>query len=349
MKKKLLALAVIALSFGVLTGCKKSNEPSKEDLQTSISILNSTISEQSKELDSLKRLLATYNPNLAEVQDLKDYTTLATGDEAYVALRDRINILNPIKIEPSNNVQNETVLNLTNNIRFVPNQNWSIQTSSGKIKMNHSNGVYGEVEAYEYIGSVNQYNSYSEFIEPHLKAIKADKIGDIRLIFLSGGNQAGSQVTSRIKVATLNDNTKHIMTEEMTQPYEEAPLNIDDATEVEESTEETSVAEESTEETEGVDSKETGTEESSIAETELQPGDLTGETVYQDENNIYSIDNYLYTCGTAIYNTDGSKSYVLVFKFFYKEGDAVDVATKTEFVDNTIKSFAIDGNYLTLQ
>lgn len=332
---------MIALSLGILTGCKGGDELSVEDLNENISILAANLDEKEEELDTLRRLLATYNPNLSEVQGLSNYVTLANGDEAYLSLRDRINVLNPIEVQPSTIIQNETVIYLNNSIQFKPNANWIVQTGSGKLKMNHTNGVYAEVETYEYIGKANGVTGHTEFISPHLEAIKAEKVGGTRLIFLSDGEQAGTQVTSRLKVATLNNLEKHVFSEEMTKPYE-------DITEAEViDTSETGTEVNNTEtETNTVETEANNTETGASIETEAE---TEVETVTQKEDDIYSVDNYIYTCGTAIYNEDSGKSDVIVFKFFYKEGDAADVASKAEFVDNTIKSFAINGNYLTLQ
>lgn len=364
MKKKWIAVGLTALCIVGLSGCKNKNEPSKSELKANVEALNNMVAAKNNQVDSLKRLLASYNPNLAEVADLSDYITLATGEEAYVSFRDRVNVLNDIKVEPSNQIQNETIINLTNNVKFVPTDSWSIKMGSGKMIMNHVNGVYGEVETYKYIGQTNEYTCRDEFIMPHLEAIKATPLEE-SLIFLSNGSRAGVQINSRIKVATLKDGTNHIEVEEMTEPYSEVYETDENGQPIipETSAVETSAVETSATETSATETSETAESESGdtsvavetdengqpIETSSVESGELTGETVEQEESDIYSVDNYIYNCGAAVYSTDGLTSHVIVFKFFYKEGDNVNYTEKKDFVNTVIKSFAIDGNYLTLQ
>lgn len=351
-KKKLIAYAATAFLVSLsLQGCGKG--PSKKDLQSELSVLRSNNEASKTEIESLKRLLATYNPSLAEVQDLSDHFTLATGEEAYLSIRDRINILNPLEVKPRNIIQNQTIINLNNDVTFIPSNNWTVQLSSGSMEMNHENGVYGQVETYEYIGDESPATFYKAWVHDHLEAIHAEEFGGQKRLFLSNGTLAGVESLSRIKVAHLSTGNA-IKTEDMTKSYEE--LNQSDSEVTAESTEATLESTETTlESTEAtlentettLESTDTqGDNKESTVETTEDTGIFTGETV---DNGSKNIDNYIYTCAVASYSKDDTSKSIIVFKFFYKENDPADMKSKQEFVENTIKSFALSGNYLNFQ
>lgn len=342
MNKKVIAFALATSMALSMTGCKKEGELSKSELNTLVTQLTEQSMNKDTMIKNLKEIIANYNPNDSNVQDLDEYFSLAAGEGAYLAFDDKINVTNPITITPSKLVQNETLLKLTNSVTFTPNQNWITRASSGHMELSHSSGVYGEVDCYEYLGQTYASQVYDEFLKPHFDAIKAEPVGNPSNIFLANGDHAGKQATVRLKVAKLKDGTLHIQEEEMTQPYTESAILEEESTTAVETTaapvESASASEEST----------SASEETSSASTE--GGALTGEVVTQDEEETLEIENYLYTVALAMYSSDESTTQVVVFKFFYPESnDAAENATKAEFVGSTIKSFSINGNPLTLQ
>ena len=357
-KKRLMALAVILGAAIMATGCKDKG-PTKEELQADLDSMTSTAGGYLSQVKQLKMILANYNSNESMVQGLDDYISLAADQGAYLAFDDKINVENPIKLEPNTPIQNETLLYLTNTVTFSPNQNWIVRAGSGHMELSHESGVYGEVDCYTYNGDVGSGYVYDEFIKPHFDAIRGEEIGSPSTIFLASGARAGYQATCRLKVAKMDDNTLHIQEEEMTAPYVEtsegevtdesnAESNAESVAESETASE--TAAESVAESTaEGETSGEVAEGEASSEGESLAAGELTGEVVSQDEEKTVTIENYLYTVAVAEYYVDEYEQQAIVFKFFYPEGNASEVATKQEFIGNTIKSFSINGNPLTLQ
>lgn len=364
-RKKLYALLLTTCMIASLSGCKKNEGPTKEELQNQVNTMISGMVSKDEQIKTLKQMLAVYNPSLAEVQDLGNVLTLAASEGAFINLNDRIYINNDIVIEPSTAVQNQTLLNITDSIKIRPSSNWSIQVGNGTLKLNHPNGVYGEINCYKFIGQTNGYECFTTFVQPHLDAIKAERIGTVDKIFFADGNVAGAKQTSRLRVATLRNNEKHIEEEIMTQPYEVDesgniivynadgnPVTSEEETTVEETVAETvESGSEAENESEGVTQDgDSNTQEGEVAEENkvYQAGELTDEVIKQSDDDILDVENYIYTTGCVCYATDTANYEVVVLKFFHKEGDSVDATSKKEFIDSIIKSISVKGNYLTL-
>ena len=365
MNKNLFRLGVASLMAVSLAGCGKSGELSKAELQEVNTNLSAQVVTQNNTIKQLKEIIANYNPNDSNVQGIDEYFALASSEGAYLEFDGKINIDNPITVSPSRAIQNETLLRLTNDISFSPNQNWIVRASSGHMELSHSSGVYGEVDCYEYLDKAYTSSVYEDYIEPHFKAIRGELVGTPTNIFLASGEHAGKQATARLKVAKLKDGTLHLQEEEMTEPYNEATLADINQTQIVEET--VSDAESSSEEvstdvsventSEVVDesataesSAETEVHEGDVAPENLAAGELTGEVITQDEADTLEVDDYLYTVALAMYSGNDGVTNVVVFKFFYPEStNPAENSTKAEFVGSTIKSFSINGNPLTLQ
>lgn len=365
MNKNLVRLGIASLVAVSLAGCGKSGELSKSELQEINTNLSAQVVTQNNTIKQLKEIIANYNPNDSNVQGIDKYFSMASSEGAYLEFDGKINIDNPITVSPSRAIQNETLLRLTNDISFAPNQNWIVRASSGHMELSHSSGVYGEVDCYEYLDKAYTSSVYEDYIEPHFKAIRGELVGTPTNIFLASGEHAGKQATARLKVAKLKDGTLHLQEEEMTEPYNEATLaDINQTQMVEEtiaesesSSEEVS-AESSSESTEGTvnessessESSEAAVPEGEVAPENLAAGELTGEIITQDEADTLEIDDYLYTVALAMYSGNDGVTNIVVFKFFYPEStNPAENSTKAEFVGSTIKSFSINGNPLTLQ
>lgn len=345
---------VACMLIGSLTGCGGDKGPSKADLEKELNILDSNLSAERKKTDELAMIIAGYNPNDSAAADVTKFYQMAVDKGAYFSFNDKINMANPIEVTPVREIQDQTLLKITDYVQFKPNQNWTIQAGSGHAEMSHSSGIYGEVDCYEYMGGSTGSKVYDDYIKPHLEAIKGEAVGVPSNIFLANGELAGKQATVRLKVAKLQNGDLAVQKEEMTKPHSEESISEESVAEgsVEETTE--ASAEASSESVEGAeDSTEAPTESADpTAEGEtaaIEDGELTGEVVEQSEEDTIVVEDYLYTVAVAIYPIESSLKQTIVFKFMYKEGDAADVATKSEFVNSTIKSFAINGNSLTLQ
>ena len=370
MKKKLALAMAACMLVGSLTGCGGDKGPSKADLEKELNILDSNLSAERKKTDELAMIIAGYNPNDSAAADVTKFYQMAVDKGAYFSFNDKINMANPIEVTPVREIQDQTLLKITDYVQFKPNQNWTIQAGSGHAEMSHSSGIYGEVDCYEYMGGSTGSKVYDDYIKPHLEAIKGEAVGVPSNIFLANGELAGKQATVRLKVAKLQNGDLAVQKEEMTKPHSEESLSKESVAEgsvseesvAEGSVSEESVAEGSVEETTeasaeasaGESSESTEATESAdpTAEGEtaaIEDGELTGEVVEQSEEDTIVVEDYLYTVAVAIYPIESSLKQTIVFKFMYKEGDAADVATKSEFVNSTIKSFAINGNSLTLQ
>lgn len=354
MKKKLALAMVACMLVGSLTGCGGDKGPSKADLEKELNILDSNLSAERKKTDELAMIIAGYNPNDSAAADVTKFYQMAVDKGAYFSFNDKINMANPIEVTPVREIQDQTLLKITDYVQFKPNQNWTIQAGSGHAEMSHSSGIYGEVDCYEYMGGSTGSKVYDDYIKPHIEAIKGEAVGVPSNIFLANGELAGKQATVRLKVAKLQNGDLAVQKEEMTKPHSEESLSEESVAEgsVEETTEasaETSAgtsAGESSESTEATESADPTAEGETAA---IEDGGLTGEVVEQSEEDTIVVEDYLYTVAVAIYPIESSLKQTIVFKFMYKEGDAADVATKSEFVNSTIKSFAINGNSLTLQ
>lgn len=361
--KKIIAYVLLATALACsVSGCKKKGM-TKEELQTRVNELTTATNSMNDTIKDLKMALANYNPNNSLVQGLDEYISLASDKGAYLALDDKVNIDYPLKIEPYRSIQDETLLYLTSSVKFIPNNNWTINCGSGKMEMSHSSGVYGEVECTTYIGSADASAMYEKYIKPHFDAVKAESVGNSSFIFLADGNFAGSQATGRIKVAKLKDGILHIQEEEVVESTAEevetdADGNVIETSEssseasTEESTEaSTEITAESVAET--VNEAEANAEESSSEPETDADGNIIEtsepEVITQNAEDVLDIQNYLYTVAVAMYRTDEYTTQMITFKFFYPEGDVTDVATKKEFINSTIKSFSINGNSLTLE
>lgn len=358
MKKKLALAMVACMLVGSLTGCGGDKGPSKADLEKELNILDSNLSAERKKTDELAMIIAGYNPNDSAAADVTKFYQMAVDKGAYFSFNDKINMANPIEVTPVREIQDQTLLKITDYVQFKPNQNWTIQAGSGHAEMSHSSGIYGEVDCYEYMGGSTGSKVYDDYIKPHLEAIKGEAVGVPSNIFLANGELAGKQATVRLKVAKLQNGDLAVQKEEMTKPHSEESLSeesvaegsVEETTEasVEETTEASAEASagKSTESTEATESADPTAEGETAA---IEDGELTGEVVEQSEEDTIVVEDYLYTVAVAIYPIESSLKQTIVFKFMYKEGDAADVATKSEFVNSTIKSFAINGNSLTLQ
>ncbi len=360
MKKKLALAMAACMLVGSLTGCGGDKGPSKADLEKELNILDSNLSAERKKTDELAMIIAGYNPNDSAAADVTKFYQMAVDKGAYFSFNDKINMANPIEVTPVREIQDQTLLKITDYVQFKPNQNWTIQAGSGHAEMSHSSGIYGEVDCYEYMGGSTGSKVYDDYIKPHLEAIKGEAVGVPSNIFLANGELAGKQATVRLKVAKLQNGDLAVQKEEMTKPHSEESLSEESVAEgsVEETTEASAEAsseesaEASSESVEGEASAESTESVDPIAEGEtaaIEDGELTGEVVEQSEEDTIVVEDYLYTVAVAIYPIESSLKQTIVFKFMYKEGDAADVATKSEFVNSTIKSFAINGNSLTLQ
>lgn len=356
---------VACMLVGSLTGCGGDKGPSKADLEKELNILDSNLSAERKKTDELAMIIAGYNPNDSAAADVTKFYQMAVDKGAYFSFNDKINMANPIEVTPVREIQDQTLLKITDYVQFKPNQNWTIQAGSGHAEMSHSSGIYGEVDCYEYMGGSTGSKVYDDYIKPHLEAIKGEAVGVPSNIFLANGELAGKQATVRLKVAKLQNGDLAVQKEEMTKPHSEESLSEESVAEgsvsegsVEETTE--ASAEASSESVEGAeDSTEASSESTEATESAdptaegetaaIEDGELTGEVVEQSEEDTIVVEDYLYTVAVAIYPIESSLKQTIVFKFMYKEGDAADVATKSEFVNSTIKSFAINGNSLTLQ
>ena len=346
---------VACMLVGSLTGCGGDKGPSKADLEKELNILDSNLSAERKKTDELAMIIAGYNPNDSAAADVTKFYQMAVDKGAYFSFNDKINMANPIEVTPVREIQDQTLLKITDYVQFKPNQNWTIQAGSGHAEMSHSSGIYGEVDCYEYMGGSTGSKVYDDYIKPHLEAIKGEAVGVPSNIFLANGELAGKQATVRLKVAKLQNGDLAVQKEEMTKPHSEESLSEESVAEgsvsegsVEETTEASAEAsaEESSESTEATESADPTAEGETAA---IEDGGLTGEVVEQSKEDTIVVEDYLYTVAVAIYPIESSLKQTIVFKFMYKEGDAADVATKSEFVNSTIKSFAINGNSLTLQ
>ena len=354
MKKKLALAMVACMLVGSLTGCGGDKGPSKADLEKELNILDSNLSAERKKTDELAMIIAGYNPNDSAAADVTKFYQMAVDKGAYFSFNDKINMANPIEVTPVREIQDQTLLKITDYVQFKPNQNWTIQAGSGHAEMSHSSGIYGEVDCYEYMGGSTGSKVYDDYIKPHLEAIKGEAVGVPSNIFLANGELAGKQATVRLKVAKLQNGDLAVQKEEMTKPHSEESIGEESVAEgsVEETTEASAEAsteasaEASSESTEATESADPTAEGETAA---IEDGELTGEVVEQSEEDTIVVEDYLYTVAVAIYPIESSLKQTIVFKFMYKEGDAADVATKSEFVNSTIKSFAINGNSLTLQ
>lgn len=367
MKKSIKILVVLTLSsLVVLSGCGKGE--TKEQLKEKVSNLSSNLASAQSQNATLKRILSQYDPNLAEVQGLTDFTTLATGEQAYISLRDRVNLQNKLTLDPSISSQNETKVNLTNDISYIPSKNWSMEVGSGSLKMNSNTGIYCEVETYNYVGKYTAGTFYQYIIQPHFSSIHAEQVGGERKVFLADGSSAGSMATARIKVAHMKNGDNNIYVED--KPTEATTEAVTAESLAEEST-----AEETVEETESVDENsndnvaldipaqakgESEAEESAAEESAVETGAETAaaavtvaETqpaiIEQNQADIYSVENYLYKVVIATYAIGVQDQKSIIFRFFYKESSSDDTALKDEYIDNLIKSFSISGNHLALQ
>lgn len=354
---------VACMLVGSLTGCGGDKGPSKADLEKELNILDSNLSAERKKTDELAMIIAGYNPNDSAAADVTKFYQMAVDKGAYFSFDDKINMANPIEVTPVREIQDQTLLKITDYVQFKPNQNWTIQAGSGHAEMSHSSGIYGEVDCYEYMGGSTGSKVYDDYIKPHLEAIKGEAVGVPSNIFLANGELAGKQATVRLKVAKLQNGDLAVQKEEMTKPHSEESISEESVAEgsdeetTEASTEASTEAysesvdgtentEASSESAEGTD----GTDPTAEGETAtIEDGELTGEVVEQSKEDTIVVEDYLYTVAVAIYPIESSLKQTIVFKFMYKEGDAADVATKSEFVNSTIKSFAINGNSLTLQ
>lgn len=376
MKRKLAAILAISLIVSMsLSGCKKNDgELSIDDYKSMYNNKVSEVTTMKNELDSVKRLLYEYDPNLAEVADLSNFTILPTGEKAYVQLNSRITFSSKLDMGQSVVVPNQSKIGITNNVFFTPSENWTFSLGNGFSRMSHVNGIYGEVSVYSYNGQSNAYSVYDEIIKPHLEATYSEQLTK-KVLFL--GNNAGTMTESRILVINRYKKEDGSKTTSIGSPeeVEEVQKAIDaslSAEEVESTAQASSGANESTAETsEGETSA--NEEETTVASGEGQTAEVetSNEPVYQtneageimtneageqmtvpeetspEENEYtYEIIPYRYVCGVAI----GDYSEIpdaLVFQFFYPE--SANIVSSTEAINTMLKSVVMGGNFLTLE
>lgn len=353
MKRKIATMLCISLAVSMLvTGCKKKDgELGIEDYKNMYNMKVSEVSNLTNQLDSIKRLLYTYDPTLAEIQDLTDFTILPTGKTAYIQLNDTISFDSKLDMGQSVVVPNQSKISVTDSVFFAPSENWTFSLGNGSVKMSHVNNIYGEIEVYSYNGQANAYNVYDEIIKPHLQAVQAEELTK-RVLFL--GSNAGTIIESRVFVSVRTDKETGEVTKEIQLP-ETSPVETVAETnengEVIASVEETSTTEESIEET---SETEVVYETDENGETKVgedgNPITLPAETETEAEVEELPYDEviipYRYVCGIAI----GDYSDIpdaLVFKYFYPESS--NIVSSTEVINTMLKSVVMGNNFLTLE
>lgn len=371
MKKQVAMLLCGSLAVSMLiSGCKKKDgELGIEDYKNMYNAKVTEVSNLSNQLDSVKRLLYTYDPTLADVQDLTDFTILPTGKTAYIQLNDIISFNSKLDMGQSVVVPNQSRINITNSVFISPSENWTFGLGNGSCKMSHVNDIYAEMEVYSYNGQANAYSVYDEIIKPHLQSVQAEELTQ-KVIFL--GTNAGTLTESRVYVIVRTDKETGEVTRTMeippattaaeTSPVEtsEAETNENGET-VPTSEAETTATETTVAETSPVESSK---EETSPAEP-IYETDENGETVLDENGSPVTVEQtetepeteeelpydevvvpYRYVCGVAI----GDYSDIpdaLVFKFFYPESS--NIVSSTEVINTMLKSVVMGNNYLTLE
>lgn len=328
-RNKLGMLALIAM-VGVVsltacvkdTGKEKNGEPklTKDDY---VKMYNSKLAEVDSlndKLESVKHLLYSFDPTLAEVQDLSSFTVLPTGITAYNEIGNKISFDSKLALDQSVVVPNESKVNITNNVSFTPSKNWTFSLGNGSVTMNHINGIYGDIEVVSYNGQSNAYNIYENIINPHLQDIQAEQLNK-KVVFL--GENSGIRVESRIYV-------------------KEAIKSSIETTKNESKSDTESEAESSIQETVESANETTGETNESVSEST----ESNQETVENTDNANEKIVPYRYVCGVVMGNYSEIPD-ALVFKFFYPESS--NVVSSTETIDTVLKSILMGGNYITLE
>lgn len=353
MNKRVASIICMSLVASMsLAGCKKGAD--KIDYEA---LYNQKIVEADSlkgQIKTVKKLLYTYDPTLADVQDLTDYVILPTGKTAYVQLNDTISMNSKLNMGQSVVVPNQTKVGVTDSVFFSPSENWTFSLGTGAVKMSHINGIYGALEVYSYNGDSNAYSAYEDIIKKHLEAIKAEELNK-KTLFL--GEKSGTMVESRLYVVERTDKETGEVTKEVIEEVIESSVAA-----------ESSVAE-------GSEAAETTVAETTVAETtvaETTVAETTQEIVYQtneagetavDESGVpltiavepetepelsytEEIIPYRYVCGVVIGNYSEIPD-ALVFQYFYPESS--NIVSSTEVITTMIKSIIMGSNYITLE
>lgn len=167
-RQKVLAVGIIlALTMSSLSGCKKDDKATYEELEVMLSNTGNQLTEAQNQVESLKQLLYTYDSSLSEVKDLSTITQLPTGKSTYTEINNSI-ILGPqLEVEPSMPLPNNTTIELVPNVIYKPSNNWSFNLTNGNVSLVHKNGMYVTIRSYNYLGNENAVSAYDAIIKPY--------------------------------------------------------------------------------------------------------------------------------------------------------------------------------------
>lgn len=369
----LLAITVLAVGLG---GCKKKVEegPTKEELALSLNQANAQIQSLTNELQGTKEVLATYNPNLSDV-DLSAITLLPTNQLAYNAINGKIRLSNQLDMSPSVPVPNTTQITLGGDIKYVPSNNWTFELSNNVLRLQHRNGMIVNLNIYKYVGSSTQYDVMDTLIRPYLNSLSVTE--DTAKKMFINNKVVGGIITSDMKVKTYDnsDVVEEYVPETVaeTQPVVEESLTDEsgDGTQAEgaeSSTDETVMETLDSGETvaynvlspefrplsgfgtldevestagEGTDSESTESESvsSEVSESTVAVETRSTETV---ENVDYNIEDYKYILGVLF-----SGDYALTIEAFYANDDNASI--QEELFNACLGSIQVNGNKLVTE
>lgn len=200
----LLVLAVMASSLSACSIFSDDDKPTYEELESQLNSAYTTISSRDSEITSLKQLLYTYDSTLSEVQNLNSVRTLPTGQQVYNAINGSIRIGEQLDLEPSMVLPNDTTITLVPNVEYKPSNNWSFNLSNGNVSLQHKNGMYVTLRAYNYVGSENAISLYDAFIKPYADKLAVKELKN-EILFLNT-DTAGTLATYQCYVVSDEQN-----------------------------------------------------------------------------------------------------------------------------------------------
>lgn len=144
-KKSLICMAIVAVMAVGITGCKKDEGPTKEELQAENSMMISMLAEKEVQIEQLNNtvqsLMGSDGPATA-ISEVAD----GTGNKTFNSIGGKI--IFPTNLEYKDSVQgpNTSSIKLSERITIVPSDNWVIQMNGTTTKYSHPNGIYGTIK-----------------------------------------------------------------------------------------------------------------------------------------------------------------------------------------------------------
>lgn len=204
MKKKLLLLILAGLVL-VTGACKKKvdDEPTIDDYIELSNYYKGLYEASESKLNGLEQALKVYEITDEQLKKLKESVILPDGSKKFLSINGLIDLGGHLNIGPYNRVPNQAYVFINDTVAIKPTKNWIMQYTEDGLIMEHTSGLYADIQSYKYAGTDDGVSCYSNILVPYVNELGFSDF-DVRVLFL-GDYRAGYTTELNIKVDNTSD------------------------------------------------------------------------------------------------------------------------------------------------